>query len=107
MQNDLKGIDRRTFLQRSGALMALGAAGFNPISNPSNTPMKKPLKTITIDLVDSNFEREPLIPYRFKGSAITEAWQVLSYMRSTSGIHKIGIGTQGVLWSDQHVFAAH
>jgi len=107
MQKDSNGIDRRTFLHRSGALMALGAAGFNPIPNQSSQSMKKPLKKITIDLVDSNFEREPLIPYRFKGSAITEAWQVLSYMRSSSGIHKIGIGTQGVLWSDQHVFAAH
>lgn len=107
MQDDLKGIDRRTFLHRSGALMALGAAGFNPITNQNKSHMKRPLKKITIDQVDSNFEREPLIPYRFKGSAITEAWQVLSYMRSTSGIHKIGIGTQGVLWSDQHVFAAH
>ncbi|WP_158860310.1 enolase C-terminal domain-like protein [Lunatibacter salilacus] len=107
MQNDFKGIDRRTFLHRSGAIMALGAAGFNPITNQSNPSMKKALKKITIDQVDSNFEREPLIPYRFKGSAITEAWQVLAYMRSSSGMHKIGIGTQGVLWSDQNVFAAH
>jgi len=105
MYQDSKGIDRRTFLHRSGAVLALGAAGFNPI--PNQYPMKKPLKTITIDQVDSNFEREPLNPYRFAGSAITEAWQVLSYMRSTSGIHKIGIGTQGVLWSDKRVFAAH
>jgi L-alanine-DL-glutamate epimerase-like enolase superfamily enzyme len=63
--------------------------------------------TIRIKNVDSNFEREPLIPYRFKGSFITEGWQTAAYLESESGIHKVGIGGQGTLWSDSNVFAAH
>jgi len=68
--------------------------------------MKKE-KNIKITRVNSNFEREPLTPYRFKGSAITQAWQVVAWMESESGIGKAGIGTQGVLWSDSKVFHGH
>jgi len=64
-------------------------------------------KNIRIKNVDSNFEREPLTPYRFKGSFVTEGWQVAAWMQSESGLHKIGIGGQGTLWSDANVFAAH
>lgn len=62
---------------------------------------------ITIKNVDSNFEREPLTPYRFKGSAITETWQTAARLEAESGNHTIGLGTQSVLWSDSKVFAAH
>ncbi len=64
-------------------------------------------KTIRIKDVSSNFEREPLNPYRFKGSAITESWQTLAYLKTDEDIHKIGQCTQGVLWSDSKVFAGH
>jgi hypothetical protein len=64
-------------------------------------------KEITIDSVDSNFEREPLIrPFGFKGGYMSEIWQTIAYLRSNSGIHKIGLCTQNVLWSDARVFAS-
>jgi L-alanine-DL-glutamate epimerase-like enolase superfamily enzyme len=70
--------------------------------------MPTTMKTITIDAVDSNFEREPLIrPFGFKGGYMTEIWQTVALLRSASGIRKIGLCTQNVLWSDAQVFAAH
>ncbi len=63
---------------------------------------------ITISRVASNFEREPLIrPFGFKGGYQTEIWQSVARLESASGRHGIGLGTQGVLWSDAAVFAAH
>ncbi len=63
---------------------------------------------ITIKNVDSNFEREPLIrPFGFKGGYVKEIWQTASLLESDSGVRKIGICTQNVLWSDAAVFAAH
>ena len=38
---------------------------------------------------------------------MTEIWQTASLLESNSGIRKIGICTQNVLWSDAEVFAAH
>lgn len=64
-------------------------------------------KRIRITNVDSNFEREPLTPYRFKGSFITEGWQVAAWLQSESGRHAVGLGGQGTLWSDARVFASH
>ncbi len=65
-------------------------------------------KAIKITKVDSNFEREPLIrPFGFKGSAMTNVWQTMAYLKSESGLHKIGLGTQNVLWSDAKVFSEH
>ncbi|MGC1243314.1 MAG: enolase C-terminal domain-like protein [Chryseosolibacter sp.] len=101
-------MNRREFVQHTGAGMAaLGLSGIAHDSySHSKSPMK-PEKKIRIKNVDSNFEREPLIPYRFKGSFITEGWQVAAWMESESGIHKIGLGGQSPLWSDNKVFAAH
>lgn len=98
-------LSRREFVQRSGMLAAAGifASGHDNL----NPLPAKPVKKITIKQVSSNFEREPLNPYRFKGSAITDSWQAVAMMESDSGIRKIGLGTQGVLWSDSKVFAAH
>ncbi len=104
--NQNEKINRRTFVNRTGALMALGMAGLSSDFNTYGSNMKSPT-TIRIKNVDSNFEREPLTPYRFKGSMITEGWQIAAYLESESGIHKIGIGGQGTLWSDSTVFAAH
>jgi len=78
--------------------------GLNSLPSDSNT---KQSLNIRIKNVDSDFEREPLFPYRFKGSAITECWQTAAYLEGESGLSTIGLGTQGILWSDSKVFAAH
>ena len=87
-KNQDKKINRRTFVNRTGSLMALGMVG---LSSSLDTFGKstKPSATIRIKNVDSNFEREPLIPYRFKGSAITEGWQTAAYLESDSGTIKL------------------
>lgn len=64
-------------------------------------------KLIKIRRTDSDFEREPLIPYRFKGGAVTDSWQIAALMESDSGMTKVGLGCQGVLWSDARVAFAH
>ena len=63
---------------------------------------------ITIARVGSNFEREPLIrPFGFKGGYQTETWQSVAVLEAASGRRGTGLCTQGVLWSDAHVFAGH
>lgn len=99
-------LDRREFIQSASALMAVGLTGFSPPTR-SNVPATSSLASIRVKNVESNFEREPLNPYRFKGSAITESWQTASLLESESGVRKVGLCTQGVLWSDATVFAAH
>jgi L-alanine-DL-glutamate epimerase-like enolase superfamily enzyme len=101
-----KKINRREFVHYSGAGIAFGLAGFQNDRAQLNGNMKEN-KKISIRNVNSNFEREPLTPYRFKGSVITEGWQTAAWIQSDSGVHKIGLGGQGILWSDSNVFAAH
>ncbi len=63
---------------------------------------------ITIARVGANFEREPLVrPFGFKGGYQSEIWQSAALLESASGERGIGLCTQGVLWSDAHVFAGH
>nr|WP_266369299.1 mandelate racemase/muconate lactonizing enzyme family protein [Tellurirhabdus rosea] len=81
-------------------MAATGAASSVPL------PVAAPAR-ITVQKVASNFEREPLNPYRFKGSAITEAWQTVAYLEDESGTGKVGLGTQNILWSDAKVFEQH
>lgn len=100
-----ESLTRREFIRSAGVVTALGAA--NPVGLAASLNSQKRLTSIRIRRVDSNFEREPLNPYRFKGSAITESWQVASLLESESGIRKVGLCTQGVLWSDAKVFATH
>ncbi len=100
-------MNRRDFIRTSSVLGVVGSGMSHDriladVENPKPTTGK-----IKIKNVSSNFEREPLTPYRFKGSAISDSWQVASLLESDSGIRKIGLGTQGVLWSDSSVFAAH
>jgi L-alanine-DL-glutamate epimerase-like enolase superfamily enzyme len=104
-QLDTGNINRRQFVHQTGSLMALAAAGIS--STPSLGKILSAASPIRITKVDSNFEREPLTPYRFKGSEVTTGWQVAAYLESASGIHKIGLGGQGTLWSDATVFASH
>lgn len=98
---------RRSFLQTA----AYGAAGlsFLPILNcQTGKAMNRTKKSFTISAVNSNFEREPLRhPFGFKGSAMTNVWQIITKLEEGSGVSKIGLGTQNVLWSDSRVFAAH
>jgi L-alanine-DL-glutamate epimerase-like enolase superfamily enzyme len=106
LQKRNKEISRRDFVNRTGTLMGIGMFASSLNSFQFNSNMKKPA-TIKIRNVDSNFEREPLFPYHFKGSVITEAWQTAARLESESGFSSIGLGTQGILWSDSKVFAAH
>lgn len=63
-------------------------------------------RTVQIERVDSNFEREPLVrPLGFKGGYVTGLWQAAALMESRSGRQAIGLGTQSVLWSDAGVFS--
>lgn len=100
-----EGISRRNFIGRAGAGAVLVMNWPDVTGDIIHT--KKAMKKIKISQVSSNFEREPLNPYRFKGSAITDSWQAVSMLESESGIRKVGLATQGVLWSDSKVFAAH
>jgi L-alanine-DL-glutamate epimerase-like enolase superfamily enzyme len=64
--------------------------------------------SIRITRTDSTFEREPLVrPFGFKGGYMTEIWQTAVRVESDSGRHRVGLGTQSVLWSDAVVFADH
>jgi L-alanine-DL-glutamate epimerase-like enolase superfamily enzyme len=65
-------------------------------------------KPITIARVGANFEREPLVrPFGFKGGYQTEIWQSAALLESAAGHRGLGLCTEGVLWSDAHVFASH
>lgn len=93
-------LTRRDFVKNTGALLALGLGDFPPPASKTPTPIR-------IKNVASNFEREALNPYRFKGSAITESWQTVAKLTTETGFSAVGLGTQGVLWSDARVFEAH
>ena len=98
-------MERRNFIQTTGVAGAATLTGFEALSAPA---LKVPTKPVTIAEVNSNFEREPLIrPFGFKGGYMTEIWQTVNYLKSSSGEHQIGLCTQNVLWSDAKVFASH
>ena len=93
-------------------LLLTGAAGFPGASMASaslhHPSGNKERKKIRIASVDCNFEREPLLrPFGFKGGFVTELWQTASLLQSASGISKVGLSTQSILWSDPAVYAAH
>jgi L-alanine-DL-glutamate epimerase-like enolase superfamily enzyme len=98
-------LNRRDFIRATGVLSLAGTTPESPYVEPNRALRLS--GQIRIKNVSANFEREPLNPYRFKGSAITDSWQVAALLESDSGIRKVGLGTQGVLWSDAVVFAAH
>ena len=94
---------RRAFIQPTSALAGLTLLPFGGQASAQRTEKK-----ITIQSVDSTFEREPLVrPFGFKGGYMTEIWQVPIQLTSSSGTTGIGLGTQNVLWSDAQVFAQH
>lgn len=99
-------LTRRSFIRNSVA--AAGVGFFGHLSSTIESHKKMPGKLIRITYVDSNFEREPLIrPFGFKGGYMKEIWQTAALIRSESGIHKIGICSQSILWSDAQLFASH
>ena len=99
-----KPLNRRDFIKTTGAVsagMILGIPGVSASQKQKNMP-------ITIEQVNSDFEREPLIrPFGFKGGYMTEIWQTIAQMQDDTGHSKIGLCTQNVLWSDASVFADH
>lgn len=107
---------RRDFLKKS--MIATGGiclSGFNVFSKNSDyltSPnSKKTTNTNSGKIIISNtkleFEREPLLkPFGFKGGYLSELWQSASYIKSHSGLHAIGLGTQSVLWSDEKIFTS-
>ena len=100
---------RRDFVKTTAAATALGLAS-PPIRGIASIRggKPKPLRAATIEAVDSNFEREPLIrPFGFKGGYMSEIWQTMAMMQSSTGVEKVGLCTQNVLWSDASVFAGH
>lgn len=98
-------VSRRNFIKTTAVAGAASIAGLKSYGAPVR---KIAPKRITIQAVNSNFEREPLIrPFGFKGVYQNEFWQIASYMKSESGIEKVGLGTQCVPWSDLAVFTAH
>jgi L-alanine-DL-glutamate epimerase-like enolase superfamily enzyme len=98
---------RRKFIKSS--LIAGGITmSKDSVGNTFSSTLNKPGKKIMIKHVDSNFEREPLIrPFGFKGGYMTEIWQTASLLESDSGIRKVGLCSQSVLWSDARVFAKY
>ncbi|MFC2125225.1 enolase C-terminal domain-like protein [Bacteroidota bacterium] len=95
-------LSRRDFVKTVPALSLLTLASTNGIGCTS----ERKLKSITIDRVGSNFEREPLIrPFGFKGGYMSEIWQTMAMMASSNGTQKVGLCTQSVLWSDAGVFS--
>lgn len=106
MHGENNEINRREFLHRAGALVPFASMG--SLAHPLQSSVSRMTNAnIVVKNLDSNFEREPLHPYRFKGSAITEAWQIATRLEADSGMHSIGLATQNILWSDSKVFAAH
>ena len=96
-------MNRRDFLKGSGAVCLLGGMGSLPWSCHEAGSRK-----ITIAKTFSAVEREPLVrPFGFKGGYLTELWQSVAGLESTSGERATGLGTQSVLWSDVALFEAH
>ena len=93
---------RRNFIKTAGLAGSVIAAV--PVIS-ANTGNMIQYKKIKIDKTSSDFEREPLIrPFGFKGGYMTEIWQTAAWIKSSSGIDKVGLCTQNVLWSDAKVF---
>lgn len=101
------GLSRRNFLLYSTAAAGWSLMGA-PLSDAAADSTVQPSAAIRIKHVDANFEREALVrPFGFKGGYMTEIWQTMAMLESGSGVRKVGLCTQNVLWSDARVFADH
>jgi L-alanine-DL-glutamate epimerase-like enolase superfamily enzyme len=88
---------RREVLGAAGAIVAAPAVG---------RAAGGPGRSIRVVATLSDFEREPLVrPFGFKGGYMSEIWQAAVALESDSGLRRVGLGTQSVLWSDASVFA--
>jgi L-alanine-DL-glutamate epimerase-like enolase superfamily enzyme len=97
-------MDRRKFVKSAGMMAAIGSLDLTNMTSAA----QEAAKIIRVVNTRSNFEREKLIrPFGVKGGYLTELWQIASGMQSESGISKIGIATQSVLYGDADLFAAH
>ena len=97
-------MDRRKFVKSAGVLAALSSMNLSDFQGADPAA----LKLIRIVRTQSDFEREKLIrPFGFKGGYLTELWQVISRMQSESGISRIGMATQSVLYGDSELFSLH
>ena len=98
-------VSRRNFIKTSSLA---GVAGFSGVYSQATLTSCKSPKKITIQSVNSNFEREQLIrPFGFKGIYQKEFWVSAGLMESASGIKHVGLMTQCLAWSDLNVFLAH
>ncbi|MCK4346552.1 MAG: twin-arginine translocation signal domain-containing protein [Bacteroidales bacterium] len=98
-------VSRRNFIKTSGLA---GIAGFPGVYSQAMPTNHKNSKKITVQSVNSNFEREPLIrPFGFKGIYQKEFWVSAGLVESASGIKHVGLMTQCLAWSDLNVFLAH
>jgi L-alanine-DL-glutamate epimerase-like enolase superfamily enzyme len=90
---------RREVLGAAGAVLAGPAVG------RATERRERPIRIVA---TASDFEREPLVrPFGFKGGYMSEIWQTAVRLQSGSGLARVGLGTQSVLWSDAAVFAGH
>ncbi len=96
-------MDRRQFIKNTGLITGISAvdlagADFHDTSN---------MKNIKVIQTDTRFEREKLVrPFGFKGGYLTELWQIASRLDTASGLKKIGIATQSVLYGDADLFGS-
>ncbi|SEF58397.1 mandelate racemase/muconate lactonizing enzyme family protein [Parabacteroides chinchillae] len=100
-------MDRRSFMKNL-SMMAASSDKVIDMLGLQKCANKITGRSIKIADVGLNFEREPLIrPFGFKGGYLSELWQSICLLESESGIRKIGVGTQSILWSDSSVFTEH
>jgi L-alanine-DL-glutamate epimerase-like enolase superfamily enzyme len=102
-------VSRRRFLE-TGVLLSTvaGLARRAPAAPAPARGVQGPGGPIRIATASSDFEREPLVrPFGFKGGYMSEIWQTAVRLESESGLRRVGLGTQSVLWSDAAVFAGH
>ena len=98
-------MERREFIKASAMVAGAMVA---PKGALADSVLRAPMKAITISKTSCGFEREPMVrPFGFKGGYLTEEWIVSAFVKSTSGKHGIGLGTQNCLWSDAKVFASN
>jgi L-alanine-DL-glutamate epimerase-like enolase superfamily enzyme len=96
-------LSRRGFVARVGALAGLAALGL-PTAAHARTAPGGSAAPIRVRRATANFEREPLVrPSGFKGGFMTEFWQTAALLQAESGVEKVGLGTQNVLWCDPTV----
>lgn len=73
----------------------------------NESPNREKSRLLTLTDTASTFEREALVrPFGFKGGYLTELWQVISRLRSSSGKEGVGLATQSVLYGDAALFSS-